>query len=260
MGLNGKWCWKQFLASIFMWLGSVSDTFAVTPVTVDVKPYSDGFVSARADGMVVWTDMEGNASDSVRIRMEIAAIDVRDGSVLAVSPDCRVMSVERSGRSRRLCRSQLKNKWDRVVGIACTKDNSLVLTESGVILSTTTFDSFNSMDFNLTYSGYYDDVRFCAISASDNSFCIAGTYYDGMPAVFTSATGNVWSERELTYTKGGETFQLEQQPLRLAYDRRMDRFVMACSDGWLFYMPGCSHCNDRAKGDGSVWHYFSLLE
>ena len=189
MGLNGKWCWKLFLVSIFMWLGSVSDTFAVTPVTVDVKPYSDGFVSARADGMVVWTDMEGNASDSVRIRMEIAAIDVRDGSVLAVSPDCRVMSVERSGRSRRLCRSQLKNKWDRVVGIACTKDNSLVLTESGVILSTTTFDSFNSMDFNLTYSGYYDDVRFCAISASDNSFCIAGTYYDGMPAVFTSATG-----------------------------------------------------------------------
>ena len=235
--------WRLFLTTTVLWLGTVSDAFALTPVTVDVKPFMDGYVSARTDGMLTWTDTDGNATDSVKVRMEIAGIDVRDGMVLAVSPDCRVLSVERSGRSRRLCRSQLRGGADRVVGIACSKDVTLILTESGVILSTAAFDSFKSMDFNATYSGYYDDVRFCAISASDNSFCIAGTYSDGMPAVFTSATGNVWSERSLTYTEGGQTLQLEQQPIRLSYESRMDRFVMHCTDGYIFYMPGCSHCN-----------------
>ena len=64
-----------------------------------------------------------------------------------------------------------------------------------------------------------------------------------MPAVFTSTAGNIWSERSLTYTDRAETLSLEQQPLSMAYDSRMDRFVLACTDGYLFYMPGCSHCN-----------------
>ncbi len=226
-----------------MWLGMVSGSFAITPVTVDIKPFQDGFVMSRDNGMLIWTDTEGNATDSLKLRMQIAGIDVRDDRVLVVSPDCRVMSVERGGRSRVLCRSQIRNKVDYVVGIACSKDNTLILTENGVILSTVDFDSFKSMDFNGTYFTYYDETRFCSISASDNSFFIAGTYPDGMPAVFTSAAGNIWSERSLTYTQGAQTLQLEKKPIRLAYDKRMDRFVLACTEGYLFYMPGCSHCN-----------------
>ena len=235
---------RLFLTTL-LWLGTVSGSFAIKPVTVDIKPYSDGFVTARADGMLTWTDTDGNATDSVRLKMELAGIDVREDKVLAVSKDCKVMSVERGGKSRQLCRSQIKA--DRVVGIACSSGNSLILTENGMILSTTDFRTFTSMNFNLTYSGYYDPVRFCAICASDNSFCIAGTYYDGMPAVFTSALGNIWSERSLTYTEGGQTLQLELQPLRLAYDSHMDRFVMHCTDGYIFYMPGCSHCNSLTR-------------
>ena len=235
--------WKLFLITLFMWSGTVSDIFALTPVTVDIKPYSDGFVMACADGLIRWTDIEGYSVDSVKLKTDIAGIDVREGSVLAVTPDCSILSVERGGKSRRMCRSQLKNKTDRVVGIACSRDKTLILTEGGVILSTVDFDSFSVMDFNGTYSHYYDFTLFCAISASDNFFYVAGTYSNGMPAVFTSATGNIWNERTLTYTDKGETLQLEYQPLSMAYDARMDRFVMGCTDGYLFYMPGCSHCN-----------------
>ena len=234
---------RLLLAALILWSGTVSGLFAITPVAVDVKPYQGGFVLARANGTIVWTDIEGNATDSVKIRTGIAGIDVREGSVLAVSPDGSVYSVERNGKSRRLCKSQLKNSADHVVGIACSMDNTLILTEGGVILGTADFDSFSSFDFNGTYSQYYDFTLFCAISASDNFFYIAGTFGDGMPAVFTSATGKVWSERTLDYTEGRESLRLEEQPLGLAYDRRMDRFVMACTEGWLFYMPGCSHCN-----------------
>lgn len=239
----GLYKWRQFLITVMMWLGTASFCYALKPVTVDIKPFADGYVTARADGMLTWTDMDGNPRDSVRLKMEIAGIEVKEGRVIAVSPDCRVLSVERDGRSRQLCRSQMKQNGDRVTGIACTKDKALILTETGVILSTQDFDTFTALDFNGTYYLYYQQTMFRSISASDNSFCIAGTFPDGMPAVFTSATGKIWSERSLTYTEGGQTMQLEQQPLKLAYDRRGDRFVMACTDGFLFYMPGCSHCN-----------------
>ena len=235
--------WKLFLATLSVWLGTVSGSFALSPVIVDIKPFADGFVMACADGTLTWTDIDGIATDSVKLRMDVAGIEVREDRVLAVSPECRILSVSRDGNIRQLCRSQINNGADFVVGIACTKDNALILTESGVILSTVDFDSFVAMDFNGTYISYYDETRFCSICASDNFFYIAGTYHNGMPSVFTSATGRIWSERSLTYTQGSETLCLEQQPLGLAYDSRQDRFVMACTDGYLFYMPGCSHCN-----------------
>lgn len=234
---------KLFLVTLYVWLGTVSASFALSPVVVDIKPFADGFVMARADGTLVWTDIDGIATDSVRIRMNLAGIEVREDKVLAVSPDCRIQSITRDGNIRQLCRRQINAGTDIVVGIACTKDNVLILTESGVILSTVDFDSFTSMDFNGTYASYYDETRFCAISASDNFYYIAGVSHNGMPAVFTSASGRIWSERTLSYTQGMETLQLEQQPLGLAYDSRLDRFVMACTDGYLFFMPGCSHCN-----------------
>jgi hypothetical protein len=234
---------RLFLTTILLWLGTASFSYAISPLTVDIKPFGDGFVMARQDGMLIWTDIDGAGIDSIRLKIDIAGIEVSGDMILAVSPDCCIMRVERNGKSRQLCRSQIKNNIDHVVGIASTKDNTLVLTEYGVILSTTDFDTFTALDFNGTYTFYYEETRFCSISASDNSYFIAGTYRNGMPAVYTSATGKIWSERTLGYTEGGESLQLEQQPLRLTYDRRNDRFVMACTDGYLFYMPGCSHCN-----------------
>lgn len=235
--------WRLLPVIFIMWLATASDSFAITPITVDIKPFADGFVMARADGLLTWTDMDGNPIDSVNLKMDIAGIEVRDVDVLAVSGDMKVMKVDRKGRKNRLCRSQIQNAHDHVTGIASTKDNTFILTESGVVYTTTDFKSFNSLDFNRLYTAFYDEVSFCSICASDNYIYMAGTYRNGMPAVFTSGTGKIWSERGLTYTEEGMILELEQQPLNLAYDSRMDRFVLACTDGYLFYMPGCSHCN-----------------
>ena len=235
--------WRFLLVILIVWSGTVSGLFALEPKIVDIKPFDSGFVMARSDGMLTWTDIEGVATDSVKTRMKIAGISVKDGIVLAVSPECRVLGVERNGRKRQLCRNRIGNSTDNVVGITCMGDRTFILTEGGVLMSTVDFDSFNSFDFNGTYSLYYDETRFSAICASDNFICIAGTYLNGMPAVYTSASGNIWSERTLVYTEGSETLELERLPLGMGYDDRMDRFVLSCSDGYLFYMPGCSHCN-----------------
>ena len=236
-------CIRLFLTALFVWTGTGTVSFAIKPLTVDIKPFCEGFVMARSDGMIIWTDIDGNAVDSIRLDMDIAGIDVSEGALVAVSPDCTIMSVERSGKFSQKCSGMTVSNSARVVGVAISRDNILILTDSGTILSTKDFDDFSSLDFNSIYSGYYDEVQFCAVAASDNYFYIAGVYRNGMPAVFTSATGKVWSERTLSYTENRENLELEQQPLGLAYDRYMDRFVMACTDGYVFYMPGCSHCN-----------------
>ena len=236
--------WRLFLTTICLWLGSVSFSYALSAVPVDIKPYQDGFVIAYSDGTLTWTDADGVESYSTRLKMDLAGIDVRDDRVLAVSPDCMILSVERNGRSRRLCNRQIVNNADKVVGIGCSGKKIFVLTAYGTILSTDDdCKSFTSLDFNGTYFLYYEQTRFSAICASDNSIFIAGTHDDGTPAVFTSAVGNIWSERTLTYTESGQTLSLEHRPLSMAYDARMDRFVLGCTDGYVFYMPGCSHCN-----------------
>jgi len=234
---------KLFPAVLLMWWGTVFSLSAARPQVVDIKPYNDGFVEACGDGMIFWTDIDGVHLDSVNIKTGIAGIEVVEGSVLAVSPDCMVMKVERNGKTSRLCRRQISGNSDKAVGIARLGGKTYILTENGIIYNTTDFKLFTSFDFNFTYTGYYEQTRFSAICASDNSIFIAGTYDNGMPAVFTSTAGNIWSERGLTYTDRGETLSLEQQPLSMAYDSRMDRFVLACTDGYLFYIPGCSHCN-----------------
>jgi hypothetical protein len=227
-----------------MWWGTVLSSFAATPVIVDAKPFDDGFVMASSDGMLYWTDIDGNPTDSVRLKTDIAGIEVRDGNVLTVSSDCIVLKVERSGKSRRLCNRQIVNNEDKAVGIACSGKKIFILTAYGTILSTDNdCKEFSALDFNGTYFMYYEHTRFKAICASDNSIFIAGILDDGMPAVYTSTAGNIWSQRTLTYTEAGQTLSLDHQLLNLAYDARMDRFVLSCTDGYLFYLPGCSHCN-----------------
>ncbi len=247
MILSDKKLPKVSLAIVMLWSATLFHINAATPQMVDVKPFGQGLVIAYSDGRICFADADKHVTDSVRIKAEIAGIDVKDDYVLAVTPDCAVYKAERNGRSRRLSRSRMSGNADKVVGIACSKDNTLILTEGGVILSTVDFDVFTTMDFNGTYYSYYEETSFCSIAASDNSFFIAGTYINGMPAVFTSATGKIWSERTLTYTENGQNLQLELQPLRLSYDRSHDRFVLSCTDGYLFYMPGCSHCNSLTR-------------
>ena len=130
-----------------------------------------------------------------------------------------------------------------IAGMTSYQGKQFILSRQGVILITSDNKSFQAFDFNSTYAGYYDYVRFAAISASDKSICIAGEYSDGKPAVFESSTGTVWSERELSYRKDGETHFLQSKPISLEYDAPHDRFIMTCADSTQFYMPNCSHCN-----------------
>jgi len=78
--------------------------------------------------------------------------------------------------------------------------------------------------------------------------------YDYLLISFYHIFVKIWSQRTLNYRANGMDQILEQQPLHVAYDAGMDRFVLGCTDGYLFYLPGCSHCNQIEKKADSDIH------
>lgn len=131
-----------------------------------------------------------------------------------------------------------------VIGLAANDYACYALTDAGEICRSRDMKAWTAVDFNETYRGYYDAVRFVGIAAGTGSVAVVGTYEgNGAPAMFVSSMGNVWSERTLTYSQGDELFELGEAPLAVRADIARDEYVLTCTDGVLFFVPSCSHCN-----------------
>lgn len=117
------------------------------------------------------------------------------------------------------------------------------VTDAGEILRSPDGSAWTVFDFNANYAGYYPRMRFLAVAAGGGSVMVAGLDPEGRLAVYTSSRGTVWSERSLEYTEAGERRVLDVAPVSLSYDPVRDSFFLCGTQGTLFEMPGCSHCN-----------------
>ncbi len=134
----------------------------------------------------------------------------------------------------------------KVIGLSFNDFATFGLTDAGEIFWTRDSVRWEVVDFNEAYRGYYQPVRFVGIAAGKGSVAIVGTYEKtGAPAMFVSSRGNVWTERGLTYSQGEELFELTETPLSVRADLERDEFVITCTDGVLFFVPPCSHCNRK---------------
>ena len=146
--------------------------------------------------------------------------------------------------------SEAQTLPDRIKGnVIDTTSNdyaTFVLTDKGEIAWSRDSIKWEVIDFNEAYRGYYQPVRFVGIAAGNGSVAVVGTYEKtGAPAMFVSSRGNVWTERGLTYSQGEELFELTEAPLAVRADLERDEFVITCTDGVLFFVPPCSHCNRK---------------
>ena len=117
------------------------------------------------------------------------------------------------------------------------------VTDAGEILRSADGASWTVFDFNAQYAGSYPQMRWRAVAAGGGSVMVAGLDPEGRLAVYTSSRGTVWSERSLEYTESGERRVLDVTPVSLSYDPVRDSFFLCGTQGTLFEMPGCSHCN-----------------
>ena len=131
-----------------------------------------------------------------------------------------------------------------IIGTTSNEYATFGLTDAGEIFWSRDGKSWTVVDFNEAYRGYYEPVRFVGIAAGAASVAVVGTYEKtGAPAMFVSSMGNVWTERRLNYLQGEEMFDLGEAPLAVRADLERDEFVLTCTDGVLFFVPPCSHCN-----------------
>ena len=121
------------------------------------------------------------------------------------------------------------------------------VTDAGEIVHGSTASGWKVLDFNAQYAGYYPPMTFWAVAVGGGSIVVAGTDPGGIPAVFTSSRGTVWSERTLDYTEAGSTFTFTALPMGLSYDSVQDRFYLLGSGGEELALPGCSHCNSHTQ-------------
>ena len=117
------------------------------------------------------------------------------------------------------------------------------VTDAGEILRSEDGAAWTVFDFNAAYDGFYPRMRFLAVAAGGGSVMVAGLDPDGHLAVYTSSRGTVWSGRSLDYAEGGVRQVLDVTPVSLSYDPLRDSFFLCGTQGTLFEMPGCSHCN-----------------
>ncbi len=117
------------------------------------------------------------------------------------------------------------------------------VTEAGEILRSADGETWTAFDFNAQYAGFYPQMRWRAVAAGGGSVMVAGLDADGHLGVYVSSRGTVWSARSLEYKENGVPCVLDVVPCSLSYDPIRDSFFLCGSQGTLFEMPGCSHCN-----------------
>ncbi|MCR5351520.1 MAG: hypothetical protein K6E35_03395 [Bacteroidales bacterium] len=117
------------------------------------------------------------------------------------------------------------------------------VTDAGEILSSADGATWTLFDFNTQYAGYYPRMDWRAVASGGGSVMVAGLDPEGHLGVYVSSRGTVWSARTLDYSESGERGVLDVTPCSLSYDPLRDSFFLCGSQGTLFEMPGCSHCN-----------------
>lgn len=279
------YCRNRLMAFLLMFMTWAGTAFSAD--FRDVKAFGDGFVAVSGNGDIVFTDANGNSLKTIHVdRLKANAVAVHGNVVYAAGKDGRMVSVT-DGKVRQIENSGPDINAMTIMGnrlfAACGQGKVLVmdlpggkprpvetgtgqnlidisaaagvcyaLTAQGLIMSSTDGRSWKRFDFNQNYADFYDSTTFTCICASDNSVYAAGVAENGYPRVYTSVKGMVWSQRGLSFTQDGLHQELDAMPLGMCYDAQADRYIMCCTDGVVFFMPGCTHCNSieyRLAGD-----------
>lgn len=117
------------------------------------------------------------------------------------------------------------------------------ITSEGEILKTSNMSDWDVLDFNSEYEGFYPHVYFSDIEMGLENLAVIGTTDTGVPVMFISSQGAVWSYRELSYSASRGSLNLEEEPLSVIYDYLADQYILLCSGGVIFSVPACAHCN-----------------
>lgn len=97
-------------------------------------------------------------------------------------------------------------------------------------------------DFNGEYGGFYPKCVFSAAAKCRDGFYIAGLDRDCAAHLFTSVTGDVWTETEMV-PKNHPAARRECGKVLSILESEVDSHIyLVCENGYIFTLPGCPKC------------------
>lgn len=131
-----------------------------------------------------------------------------------------------------------------IVSISANTTDCYGVTDKGEIIHSRYGISWSVFDFNKTYEGFYKTCQFTKVLATEKQISIIGKQDDGMPVMFYSNRGTVWTQRNLVYAdENGVSSLLNDNINDIYYDVAKDQFILICNHGKMMTIPSCSHCN-----------------
>lgn len=131
-----------------------------------------------------------------------------------------------------------------IVSISANTTDCYGVTDQGEIIQSKDGNNWNVFDFNKIYKGFYKPCQFSKVYVTEKQISIIGKQDDGLPVMFYSNRGTVWTQRNLVYTvKNGSSTLLNESLNDIFYDEARDQFMLITNHGKLMTIPSCSHCN-----------------
>lgn len=112
-------------------------------------------------------------------------------------------------------------------------DEELFITEDNCI---------GTFDFNSYYRGYYPPCRFTAIGREDGMWYIAGTDPSGIPHVFSSDGGTVWTPVNIASRLNLIPVSAYGDILCILLDSQSRQVFLVSENGFLITIPDCPEC------------------
>jgi hypothetical protein len=202
----------------------------------------DNLIIAAGDKGIIRISNDGNKFQKIESgqNRDINSITFFNGSLLAGADQGIIIS----GVPGKVFKETKLNLKGNIVSVSSRSTDCYGVTDEGEIIHTRDGISWDIIDFNKVYSGYYKSCYFSKVIVTENRIAAVGIQIDGSPVAMFSSQGNVWTERPLYYTDDqGKKMYLENSPNDVIYDEPSDQFFLACNKGELMQLPSCSQCN-----------------
>lgn len=202
----------------------------------------DQYIYAAGDNglMLIGSELEVFKKIDSGTGKNINSLTLFKGKIIAAAQGGEIAVGEVSGLFKTIQLDLIGN----IVSVSANTTDCYGVTDKGEIIYSKDGMNWSVFDFNKTYNGFYKNCQFTKVLTTENQISIIGKQDDGLPVMFYSSRGSVWTQRDLVYTgQSGEASLLKDSLNDIFYDITKDQFILICNHGKIMTIPSCSHCN-----------------
>lgn len=190
---------------------------------------------ARDDG--IFRMVESSATNNIN------SLAMFNKTIIAGCDQGEILSGDEGGFFRK---THLEVKGN-IVSVSAGRHDCFGVTDESEIIHSTDGTSWDILDFNEVYAGFYSPCHFTRILVTDDLIALAGVTNEGSPVMMFSTGGKVWTERKLNYNdEQGTPGFLQEAPYDMFYDQAEEQIFLVLGKGKIMKLSSCSHCNDMA--------------